>query len=50
MNIISRKDPLDSTSAPVAVPDFTKKFRAGYIKGLKIGIPKEYLLREWTEQ
>lgn len=43
MNIISGPDPLDSTSAPVAVPDFTK-ILGNEIKGLKIGIPKEYFI------
>lgn len=43
MNIISGKDPHDSTSAPVAVPDFTK-ILGHEIKGLKIGIPKEYFI------
>ncbi len=43
MNIISGKDPFDSTSAPVAVPDFAKNLGQD-IKGLKIGIPKEYFI------
>ena len=43
MNIISGKDPFDSTSAPVDVPDFTKNLGQD-IKGLKIGIPKEYFI------
>ena len=43
MNIISGKDPFDSTSAPLAVPDFTKVLGME-IKGLKIGIPKEYFI------
>ncbi len=34
-------DPRDSTSAPVAVPDYEKAL-TGDISGLKIGIPKEY--------
>jgi aspartyl-tRNA(Asn)/glutamyl-tRNA(Gln) amidotransferase subunit A len=34
-------DPKDSTSAPIPVPDFTKAL-TGDIRGLKIGIPKEY--------
>jgi aspartyl-tRNA(Asn)/glutamyl-tRNA(Gln) amidotransferase subunit A len=34
-------DPKDSTSAPVAVPDFEKAL-TGDIRGLKVGIPKEY--------
>jgi aspartyl-tRNA(Asn)/glutamyl-tRNA(Gln) amidotransferase subunit A len=43
MNIIAGHDPKDSTSAPVEVPDFTKLL-TGEIKGLKIGIPKEYFV------
>ncbi|SDE63432.1 Asp-tRNA(Asn)/Glu-tRNA(Gln) amidotransferase subunit GatA [Rhodospira trueperi] len=34
-------DPKDSTSAPVAVPDFTAALEQG-VKGLTVGIPKEY--------
>ncbi len=34
-------DPKDSTSAPVPVPDFEAAL-GGSIKGLRIGIPKEY--------
>lgn len=34
-------DPKDSTSADVAVPDFAKAL-TGDIRGLKIGIPREY--------
>jgi aspartyl-tRNA(Asn)/glutamyl-tRNA(Gln) amidotransferase subunit A len=43
MNIISGKDPLDSTSADVPVPNFTKSL-INNVKGLKIGIPKEYFV------
>jgi len=43
MNIIAGRDPLDSTSAPVDVPDFTSVLGKD-IKGLKIGIPKEYFI------
>lgn len=43
MNIISGRDERDSTSAPVSVPDFTKNLEMN-IKGLKIGIPKEYFI------
>jgi len=42
-NIISGYDPSDSTSADVAVPDYTKSLGMG-IKGIKIGIPKEYFI------
>ena len=34
-------DPKDSTSAPLPVPDYEKAL-AGDIRGLKVGIPKEY--------
>ncbi len=36
-------DPRDSTSAPLDVPDFTAALSGG-VKGLKVGIPKEYTL------
>ena len=35
-------DPKDSTSAPLAVPDFAAAARDPAIKGLRVGIPKEY--------
>jgi len=43
LNIISGRDPLDSTSAPLDVPDFTAAV-GREIKGLKMGIPKEYFI------
>jgi len=43
MNIISGRDPMDSTSAPVDVPDFTSVIGMD-IKGMKLGIPKEYFI------
>ena len=43
MNVISGRDPLDSTSADFPVPDFTKSL-LNNVKGLKIGIPKEYFV------
>jgi len=43
LNVIAGRDPLDSTSAPVAVPDFTARIGRD-IRGLKIGIPKEYFI------
>ncbi len=36
-------DPKDSTSAPLPVPDFTKAIGQS-VKGLRIGIPREYRL------
>jgi aspartyl-tRNA(Asn)/glutamyl-tRNA(Gln) amidotransferase subunit A len=41
LNVISGRDPLDSTSAPVELPDFTSAI-GKEIKGIRIGIPKEY--------
>lgn len=43
MNVISGHDPLDSTSAPVPVPDFTAAIGQD-IKGIKLGVPKEYFI------
>ncbi|MEL7567733.1 MAG: Asp-tRNA(Asn)/Glu-tRNA(Gln) amidotransferase subunit GatA [Dehalobacterium sp.] len=41
LNAIVGHDPKDSTSAEVPVPDF-REYLTGEIKGMKIGIPKEY--------
>ncbi len=41
MNVIGGKDPRDSTSADVALPDFTQALQKD-VKGMKLGIPKEY--------
>jgi aspartyl-tRNA(Asn)/glutamyl-tRNA(Gln) amidotransferase subunit A len=43
MNIISGYDPKDSTSVNSKVPDYTDCLD-GNVKGLKIGIPKEYFI------
>ncbi len=43
LNVIAGKDSMDSTSAPVAVPDFSAGIGRD-IKGVKIGIPKEYFI------
>ena len=43
MNTISGFDELDSTSVNVSVPDYTKSL-VNDIKGIKIGIPKEYFV------
>lgn len=42
LNVICGHDPLDSTSAPIETPDYTT-FLINDIKGLKIGVPKEYI-------
>ena len=41
LQVMSGHDPKDSTSAPLAVPDFEAALKKG-VKGLRIGIPKEY--------
>lgn len=46
MNIISGNDKMDSTSAKIDVPDFSKafdQFEKNSLKGMTAGIPKEYL-------
>ena len=41
LQCIAGHDPLDSTSLPVAVDDYLSGLKQG-VKGLRIGIPKEY--------
>ena len=41
MNVIAGHDPMDSTSVPESVPDYTS-FLNGDLKGMVAGIPKEY--------
>src|SRR5262249_44686041 len=41
MNAVARHDPADSTSAPLETPDYTTAL-TGDIRGLRIGVPKEY--------
>ena len=43
LGIIAGHDPKDSTSANVAVPDYTRSL-GKEIRGLKIGIPQEYFV------
>ena len=44
MNILAGHDERDSTSANLPVPDYTKALGRG-VKGLKIGLPKEYFVK-----
>jgi aspartyl-tRNA(Asn)/glutamyl-tRNA(Gln) amidotransferase subunit A len=43
MNVISGHDKRDSTTVPFEVPDYTKSLTTN-IKGLRVGVPKEYLV------
>jgi aspartyl-tRNA(Asn)/glutamyl-tRNA(Gln) amidotransferase subunit A len=60
LEVISGKDPMDSTSADKPVPQYTEEIK-GSIKGLKAGIPKEIfelglnedvkkVFEEWVEK
>lgn len=42
MNEIAGRDPRDSTTPDAPVPDYTKSLSAKDLKGLKVGLPKEY--------
>jgi aspartyl-tRNA(Asn)/glutamyl-tRNA(Gln) amidotransferase subunit A len=43
LNLLAGHDPKDSTAAEVPVPDFTKAL-AKDVKGMKVGIPREYFI------
>jgi aspartyl-tRNA(Asn)/glutamyl-tRNA(Gln) amidotransferase subunit A len=43
LGVLSGVDPLDSTSVPQPVPDYTANLD-GKIKGLKLGLPREYMI------
>ena len=41
MNVIAGRDPLDSTSSQVAVPDYVQEIGRP-VHGMKVGVPREY--------
>ncbi len=43
LSVISGHDPLDSTSAPVPVPDFSEALSAD-LRGVRVGVPAEYFV------
>src|SRR6266705_5834904 len=43
LQTVAGHDPLDSTSAPMPVPDYAAALSRG-VKGLKVGIPDEYFI------
>lgn len=48
LNLLAGHDPMDSTSSSAAVPDYTASLRED-VKGLKIGLPKEYFVEGMDE-
>ena len=44
LNVIAGHDEMDSTSVDIPVPDYTKSLTKD-IKGLRIGVPKEYFIK-----
>ncbi|GIW61622.1 MAG: glutamyl-tRNA(Gln) amidotransferase subunit A [Patescibacteria group bacterium] len=44
LSVSAGQDPMDATTPPVPVPDYLQKLKAG-VKGLKIGVPKEYFIQ-----
>jgi aspartyl-tRNA(Asn)/glutamyl-tRNA(Gln) amidotransferase subunit A len=44
LNVIAGFDNRDSTSVPYPVPDYTKALQSD-LKGLKLGVPKEYFVK-----
>lgn len=49
LNVIAGHDPLDSTSSPEPVSDYTEAIHRG-AKGLRIGVPREYFLSGLDEE
>lgn len=49
MNVIAGHDPYDATTPKVPVPDYTEHLKDG-VKGLKIGVPKEYFAEGVSEE
>jgi len=43
LQVVAGHDPLDSTSMPVPVPDYTAAL-TGDVKGLRVGVPREYFI------
>ena len=48
LGVIAGRDPRDSTSAEAPVPDYTKALD-GNVRGLKLGLPREYLRELMSE-
>ncbi len=44
LQVTAGKDKMDATTTPHPVPNYTEKLKDG-VKGLKIGVPKEYFIK-----
>ncbi|HUA39746.1 MAG TPA: Asp-tRNA(Asn)/Glu-tRNA(Gln) amidotransferase subunit GatA [Candidatus Sulfopaludibacter sp.] len=44
LGVVAGHDPRDSTSAPQPVPDYAAALVGDGVKGLKLGLPKEYMI------
>lgn len=44
LQVIAGRDPRDSTTLPAPTDDYVAAVRAGSLKGLKVGLPKEYFV------
>ena len=49
LNITAGRDPLDATTTPKTVPDYTKNLYQS-VKGTRIGVPKEYFIKGLDKQ
>jgi aspartyl-tRNA(Asn)/glutamyl-tRNA(Gln) amidotransferase subunit A len=49
LQIIAGRDSRDSTSMPVPVENYVSAVKSGSLKGLKIGLPKEYFISEGVD-
>jgi aspartyl-tRNA(Asn)/glutamyl-tRNA(Gln) amidotransferase subunit A len=49
LDAIAGHDPLDSTTGDIPVPDYKKSLKKD-MKGMKIGLPKEYFIKELNEE
>lgn len=49
LNVTAGQDTLDATTPPKDVPDYTSDLQKG-VKGLKIGLPKEYFVQGLTPE
>ena len=49
LEAIAGKDPLDATTSDVPVPEYAKAL-SGNVKGLRVGVPKEYFIDGMSEE